>query len=288
YTCPMRKTARIASCVLLAALLAGASGQPDRRWSSFGGVRIFTAPVQDAVMGFSLPTQIMEVLARGGETVTKGQLLVRGEDSEDAALLDVQKIRIQEDLAIQAARKAEELAEVEYQRFLDAEQKGSATKQELDRARITLETRRIEVRSAELQFEQEKLQIDRFQARVFKYQLRAPFDGTIDQVVVDVGDSVSESDRVIRVVDTTRLRLDVPAPTDEVIRLDLEYGDPAWVLVDVAGDAVLLHGEIVEVSPIADYPSRSIRVRVEVDNEAGLKPGLTAYVRFTEPSDEWR
>src|SRR5262245_21817332 len=66
----------------------------------FGGYRAFTRPSRDSTMGFSQPTQVQEILVKGGQVVKKGELIIRGDDGEDQALLKLQRMRAETDLPI--------------------------------------------------------------------------------------------------------------------------------------------------------------------------------------------
>lgn len=259
------------------------------RWSrGFAGVRVFTKPSRDAVMGFSRTTSVLEVLVSGGQLVERGDLLVRGDDREDEALLRQQRVRAETSLPIERERKIEALAKVEYERMREVHQQDGAAQLEVDRARLNWETSVLDARMAVWQQEQEAMQVERAEARVEALRLRAPFDGVVESVKVDEGDTIRESEKVVRVVRINPLWMDVHAPVEETLLLGLEPGDPAWVLVDYPGEPRLLEGRVVEVSPVADFSIRKRRVRVEADNPEGWPPGLGAWVRFQEPSDEWR
>lgn len=255
----------------------------------FGGSRAVTRPSQDAFMGFSAPTRVTEVLIRSGLTVKKGDLIVRGDDAEDAALLKIQEVRVAEPLQVEGAKASMDLAKLEYDRLREAFAKNASGVQEVERARLGYEVRRIEYLVAQNQETQEKLQLDRMRARVDKFRVRAPFDGIVDTVNADVGQVVNENEKIVRVVDIDPLWIDVNAPTDDKTTLTLTPGAPAWVLCDVAGDARMVMGTVVEVAPTADPASRTRRVRVEVKNPAGpeqLLPGEPVWVRMKEPVEK--
>lgn len=255
----------------------------------FGGSRAVTRPSQDAFMGFSAPTRVTEVLIRSGLTVKKGDLIVRGDDAEDAALLKIQEVRVAEPLQVEGAKASMDLAKLEYDRLREAFAKNASGVQEVERARLGYEVRRIEYLVAQNQETQEKLQLDRMRARVDKFRVRAPFDGIVDTVNADVGQVVNENEKIVRVVDIDPLWIDVNAPTDDKTTLTLTPGAPAWVLCDVAGDARMVMGTVIEVAPTADPASRTRRVRVEVKNPAGpeqLLPGEPVWVRMREPVEK--
>ncbi len=258
--------------------------------SAFSDVKAVTHPAHDAIMGFSLATNITEVVIKGGQEVTKGQILVRGDDGEDLALLKLQKVRTATDLPVQRAKKQAELAEKEHEIQREVSKNGGSSPQQLDRARLAAEVAVIDFENAKVQQTQEVIQQERMQARVDRYQLKAPFDGVVDQVLMDVGQVAAENEKVIRVVNIDTLWIDAPASTMDPVTMTLKVADKAWVLIDVAGAARVTEGRVVEVAPTADPASRTRRVRVEIDNPKGpmrLLAGEPCYVRFTPPSEEF-
>ncbi|HRJ49664.1 MAG TPA: efflux RND transporter periplasmic adaptor subunit, partial [Phycisphaerales bacterium] len=243
---------------------------------SFGGEKAFTRPWRDSVMGFSQSSRVLEVLVAGGQDIRKGQLLIRGEDEEESARLELQRMRADSTLQMDKARKSLELATLFYTRYREAESRGGTNKQELDRARLDFEASEIDVGLAQLNQDQEQVAIRLAQARLDRIRIVAPFDGTIDVINVDVGHSVTENDKVIRVVDTSRLWIDVGVPTGQTIEQGLTTGGKAWALMSLPGEPRVYEGRIVEVSPVADPGSNTRRIRVEIENPSRLVAGVTA------------
>lgn len=257
---------------------------------AFSSIKAVTRPSRDAVIGFTLPTRITEILVRGGNEVTKGQLIVRGDEAEDLALLKLQRKRIETDLPVQRAKKQMELAEKEYEIQLDVSGKGGSSAQQVERAKLSAEVARLDFQRAGVEEIQERIQIERLEARVEKSRITAPFDGIVDHVTLDVGASVSESEKIVRVVNVDQLWIDAPAPTQDPVTLSVNVGDPAWVLIDVAGQPVVRQGKVIEVAPTADPASRTRRIRIEVPNPKGeqrLLAGEPSYVRLTPPTAEF-
>lgn len=279
----------------LAVASAAAVAQVDTRfdpgesaWAeSFAGELTFTKPSGDAVMGFSVPTTVTEVLVEGGQAVKAGELLLRGEDAEQLAIVEQTRLRAESALSLRRAQKQAELAKLEYERSQDAFKNGGVNQIEVDRAKLTWETAEIDVQTAQLNQTLEQTRLTQAEALLDKYRLSSPFDGVVDEVYRDVGTSMDNAQPVVRVVSVDPLWIDVPAPTAKSIELGLADGGDAWVLIDTPGEPIVVKGAIIEVSPVADYASRSRRVRVEVANPGLLPPGLRCWVRFTEPEGEW-
>ncbi len=254
----------------------------------FAGERAFTKPSRDAIMGFSLPTQITEVFVKGGQEVKKGDPLVKGDDSEDQALLRLQKLRAETDLAVQRAKITRDLAETEFKRVQEMQSKGGSSPQEFDRSRLSLQGAEVDYQTARLNQTQEQIQVDRLEARIARFRLAAPFDGEVDLVHVDAGQAVSENEKVVRVVNVDLLWVDVPASMKELQTLQVKVNDPAWALLETAGKYRVAKGKVIEVSPVADAASRTRRVRVEIQNPKGperVVGGEPAWIRFTAPDE---
>lgn len=274
---------------------AGSSGasplQPDSAsptwWVSFEGQKAIAKASEDAVMGFTLSTSVKEVLVVGGQRVQAGDLLVRGDDSEDVSEAKFQRARASTELPVDRARAQLELAQLEYERQKDAREKGAGNQLEEDRSRVARDTAKIDVELAVLNQVLSDLQAAKAESRVEKLSLRAPFDGVVDIVHVDKGQSVRDGEPVVRVVAVDPIWIDVPAPTALAISAGLEVGSPAWILLQEDVARRVYTGKVVEVAPTADAASGTRRIRVEMANKVGLVPGVNCWVRFSEPPDEW-
>jgi RND family efflux transporter MFP subunit len=256
--------------------------------ADFGGEKAVTRSSRDATLAFPFPAEIAEILVRGGQPVKKGDLILRARDEEYRYQRDLQKLLADSDLDVQKAQAALDQAKVE----LDAqtelrEKKMGGNKVEFDRARLTHVVKQVELEIARNQLEQQKMQLKFREAQLDRNYLRAPFDGRVDEVVVDVGDVKKDSEKVARVVSVNPLWIDVPTPTAQTITLGLKNGDPAWAVLDMPGDPVVSRGKVIEVGAEADPASNTRRVRVELPNPNEHPGGLTAWVRFQPPRGRW-
>ncbi|MBU6413134.1 MAG: efflux RND transporter periplasmic adaptor subunit [Planctomycetes bacterium] len=270
----------------------GVGAQMMKAVDLFAGHKTFTRPNRDAQMGFSVPQRVLEVIGRSGMRVKKDDLIVRGDDVEAAAVLKLQEVRAKSKATVDKAKASMDLTKLEYDKTQQASSGGGANPQELDRARLSFEAAKADYAAAVVQQEQEELSVDRLRASVERYRLRAPFDGIVDFVKVDPGQSTTENEKIARVVNLSPIWIDVPAPTDETIRLGSKVGDKAWVLVEMSGVPKVLEGKVIEVAPTGDASSRTRQLRLEVANPdkpdgspGDVVAGEPAWVRLSAPTE---
>jgi len=256
--------------------------------SQFGELCVLR-PSRDAVMGFQQPTKIAQILVRGGQEVASGQMLLKGDDSEEASMERMQKIRAESTVPVEGARAEMEQYEHEAEMQRQALARGGSSPPEVRRAELSATVKKYAFEGAVLNQTQEVLQYERMKVRVAKFRVEAPFDGIVDIIMGDIGQVVGENEKIIRVVNIDKLWIDVGARIADPRTLNLKEGDPAWVLLDHAGTPEVRQGKVIEVAPTADMGSRSRRVRVEVENPKGPSrtiAGGPSWVRFTEPGGE--
>lgn len=271
---------------------ANAAGavQPDvaRTWDetvlSFGGSVAQVLPCRDVMMKFAFPTEVAEARVSGGERVKSGDVLVRARDADVVAAIEQQRLIAGSDLEIQGARVQQELANFRFEQLKIGK---VFTPEDFERAKADAMTTKVQLDQAILNLASQQSRLKQLEGQFERYSLNAPFDGIIEQVMVDEGKGVSETTDVLRLVNTEQLWLDAYPPTDDTLRLNLDKGSQAWVLVNLPAKPALVKGRVLYVSPAADYVGQTRRVRVEIDNPKDWPAGLQGCVRFTPPSQEW-
>ena len=107
-------------------------------------------------------------------------------------------------------------------------------------------------------------------------QIRAAFSGHVVERLASVGEYVNVSDEVMRLVDTHRIEIALPAP----IRLT-QYIEPG-MSVAVRGNGKHRQHPIRAVVPVGDAISRQVEVRLEVGDSEWL---VGTAVQVSLPSD---
>lgn len=190
---------------------------------------------------------VEELPVRLGSQVKRGELIAKLEaEGKEAAVETARQVLAQRQAEANAARN---LAE-----------RGSIPKLQLDNAMSALALARSQLEAAE--------------ADLDRNILRAPFDGVIDKVDVELGSAVQPGTPV-----ATILNLDPVLAKGEVSERDLAHvrpGNRAEVRL-VNGQEV--EGELRHVSRDATAATRTFRVEVAIPNEDGDVPaGMTAEI----------
>ncbi|MFI4917074.1 MAG: efflux RND transporter periplasmic adaptor subunit [Phycisphaerales bacterium JB060] len=262
------------------------SYQYEPSWAAeFGGIYHFTQPSKDAMMGFSQPSEVRQVLVTVGDRVEKGDVLVRARDADIQAALRLQQRRAKNRFEILAAENRVKLAQIEFDNQQAAQDQGGGSTLEYERAKASLENAKIELDTAEERFLEQGIALERQEAELERFAVTAQFDGTVASIEVTPGQAMQDSEPVLRLVSIDPLQVRVPTPTSTVLGESIARGDKAWVAVSVAGEPRLFEATVTEVSPVADFGSDKVWVKVEMPNPDRLLSGLPAWVRFNEPTE---
>jgi len=209
-------------------------------------------PVARVAVKTKVSGTVLEVLARPGEKVSKGDLLVRFETDDLNAALAQQESGLESARAVlllaqQALEKAEQLA-----------RRGFASKATLEKAQSDLATASANVKGLEAQ-------LGTARQALANAEIRAPFDGVVATRSVEPGETASSGAEVMTVVDASTLEAEVLVSTRDVARI----GVGKEVVLSVEGGDGTVTGIIDRISPVANDGSRSVPVFVRVGNGDG-------------------
>jgi RND family efflux transporter MFP subunit len=206
-----------------------------------------------------------------GNPVKKGDLITE-------LRTDVIKIRLRE--AENAKREADaryNLAKQNRDRFKLLEEKGVASKQQLDDAMSERDAWFAKKSQLEEQIKKQE-----YDLKISK--IVAPFNGFISKELTEVGQWVNEGGAVVELVDLDNVEIMVDVPEQYISQM--KVGDTATVNIDSIPD-LIIEGKITSIVPQADKSARTFPVRIVVSNaEHVIKSGMLARVSFLvgEPS----
>ncbi len=232
--------------------------------------------------------RVVEIAHREGERVEEGAELVRLNDATQRAqlLLAQESLRAAEAARSQACISRDH-ARRELARKRKLAEQAIVSEDLLDALETAAKTASASCQALTAELGKARAQIALVEAELEKLILRAPFDGVIAEVAVEVGEWITPSPplvlapAVIDLIDPTSLY--VSAPMDEVDSAALRAGQRARVSVD-SHPGREFPATVVRVAPYVldvEAQNRTVDIEVELDDAAfasQLLPGTSADV----------
>lgn len=181
-----------------------------------------------------------------------------------------------------ATRSKSELVQSQLQREETLYKKKITSEQDYLAAKQAADAAMIEFRAAEQKLVLLGLDPKVAQARTpgapapVRVSVFAPIDGTLIEKRVAVGDQVNDQSPLFRVANLDQIWVIASVFEKDLSRVSL--GQPATVVLRAYADRKF-EGKITWISEVLDEKTRTLKVRVELDNrERLLKPGSFAHV----------
>lgn len=295
--------------VLILALIIVTRPQPQAQQSELPPVKVAAAPVvlsdlqpsvrvggylqpaQQARLQFQVQGRLQERWVEPGDMVAAGDKLLRLEQedyrdlvAEAEAQLALEQAALARDrklLALAERNRALQQDEVARQQRLGSESLSS--KAALDAARqrlIQLQAEEAQLRysvdTAPARLDKLAATLRRARRNLARTTLQAPFAGTVNRVLVEVGDDVSPNDVALELLDLSQLEF--YAEIDRAVVTQLQRGQSIEVLV---GEKVY-GAEIVALQQHPDPDTYTYALRARFDNP-GLVSGANAEARLLLP-----
>ena len=212
--------------------------------------------------------ELMAVVARDGQQVSAGEVLARIDDKLSKlemqvrqTELEVAQKRAQDTVSIDYAKAAAAVFKADYWRMVDSNKQvpGSVPRAEIEKAHLQYEQYRLqtdkskfEMEIAALEVKVSQAQVDAAREHIVRREIKAPWDGIVDEVHRHTGDWVNPGDPVLRLVRMDRLRIKASLSADAYAP-DEVAGRQVTVLVKLArGATETFTGKIAGVSPLVD------------------------------------
>jgi RND family efflux transporter MFP subunit len=222
-----------------------------------------------------------------GDHVSKGQLLATIETPELDAELAAARAQLEASEAQVKARKAEaEFSKTTNERWRDSP-KGVVSDQERQAKKADYESSEARLYAANAQVSLDKSKVDQYSALAEFKRVVAPFDGTITERKIDIGNLVTagsgpSTTPLYRMAQTDPLRIFVDVPQSAAGEL-MNAGVPAEIRATGAVGGVF-SGKIARSAESLNAQARTMRVEVDMPNAAHvLVPGMYVNVAFKLP-----
>lgn len=205
-----------------------------------------------------MPGQLLEVLVVEGQKVEKDQVLARIDDGGLLAQLAQAKSQLL-------------LAETVFNR-----------QERLWSQNIGSE---IQFLQAKTQFESAEKAVDALSLQAEKSIVRAPFDGTVDQIFKEPGTIVAPGmgSELFRVVNIDEVYVEVDVPETHIT--SISEGSKVQVNLPAIGEEI--DARIARVSKVINPSNRSFTVEIPLENKSGfIRPNLMASVAINDYSNK--
>jgi membrane fusion protein (multidrug efflux system) len=195
--------------------------------------------------------RIAKLNFREGQPVRKGQLLVQLDDSVTRAELGQANANLK-------------LAKAKFDRAVELREKNFVSGQAKDEAENALKVAEASVKLIE--------------ARLQRFNIEAPFSGTVGLRSASVGDYVRDGQDIVNLEKTDPIKVDFRIP--ELFQSKVRVGQSLAVAFD-AIPGKNFTGTVFAVNPQLDAAGRAVVMRAQMANPSGaLKPGMFARVRL--------
>ncbi|TAG02940.1 MAG: efflux RND transporter periplasmic adaptor subunit [Betaproteobacteria bacterium] len=196
--------------------------------------------------------RIVSLNFKEGQPVRKGQLLVQLDDSVTRAELGQANANLK-------------LAKAKFDRATELKEKNFISGQAKDEAENALKVAEAAVKLIE--------------ARLGRFNIEAPFSGTIGLRTAGVGDYIKDGQDIVNLEKTDPIKVDFKVP--ELFQSKVRVGQQLAVTLD-AIPGKPFNGVVFAVNPQLDTAGRAVVLRAQMPNRgAELKPGMFARVRLT-------
>jgi len=224
--------------------------------------------IQTTYVGSLLPNQ--RVLMRSQiDGVIEGINFEEGDEiTKEKRLIDISTKELQ--LKLKIAIADSNLADINIKRDEKLASSNLISSSQLDQTRTRAESARLNKELARISLK--------------KSLISSPLDGTVKTRHVKVGEFVRKGDKLVEILDLSRVIVKVNIPELEV--LEVKIGQKVEIALYIM-EEIIFSGEVKNIGLEADSNNRTFPVEIHVSNsERMLRPGMLARATFTKSIDD--
>jgi RND family efflux transporter MFP subunit len=219
-----------------------------------------------------------------GDHVHRGQTLATIDTPELDAELTASRAELRSAQAQVKVREAEsEFAKTTYERWRDSP-KGVVSEQEREAKKADYDSAVAKLNAARADVALDQAKVDHFVAMTQFKQVTAPFDGTITERRIDIGNlvtagSTSSTTSLYRMSQDNPLRIFVDVPQSAAAEL-MKVGLPVQIQAASVPNRIF-SGKITRTAQAINPQARTLRVEIDIPNpDQALVPGMYVDVAF--------
>lgn len=200
---------------------------------------------------------LSKVYVKEGQSVSKGQILAKIDDG--GLSQQVAQLQIQADLAKTTFERQERLW----------------------KQKIGSEIQYLQAKSS---YEAQEQAVNQLQHQIAKTMVKAPFSGTIDDVITDQGSVVAPGQsQLFRIVNLKDMYIETDVPERYVS--NITKGKSVFVEFPVLGKS--MEAKVRQAGNFINPANRTFKIEVAIPNkDNAIKPNLTAKLKINDYSDE--
>lgn len=226
-----------------------------------------------ADLAANIAADVEQVSVLEGDTVRKGQWLVRLDDDDPRINYEGHQA------ALRHEEELHELAIKDLDRARQLFEDGLASAADVDAAQQTVQQRALAVASRRHSLQGARLTLDRT-------RITAPFDGRVTQVTVAPGDRAQPGQVLVSLYDPSQMELRAPLPQPYLPRIQSALTSQGRLEAVVADSSVVTHGELVRISGAARSGSGNVDGFFRFAEEPpGWEPGRSLAIALTLPAE---
>ena len=258
-----------------------------QRVSAIGKIR----PETEVKISSEASGEIISLGFRDGDSVTKGQLLVRIQP--DIVSSQLEQFSASADAAkitIDGARAEMDRANADYKRINDLFTKQFASKEELDRAKSSMDQAISRYKASGSEYSRSFSALKQMRSQASRTTIYAPMSGTVTNLSVEAGEKVvgtaqMQGTEMMRIADLNVMNAWVDVDENDIVFVKI--GDTARIRVDAMPEVELL-GYVYEIGHSAktaaagtqeEVTNFQVKIRI-IDKNKQLRPGMSCSVEI--------
>ena len=227
-----------------------------------------TLKIQTTYVGSLLPNQRVLMRSQIDGVIENINFEEGDEITKEKKLIDISTKELQ--LKLKIAIADSNLAEINIKRDEKLASSNLISSSQLDQTRTRAESARLNKELARISLK--------------KSLISSPLDGTVKTRHVKVGEFVRKGDKLVEILDLSRVIVKVNIPELEI--LEIKIGQKVEIALYIM-EEIIFSGEVKNIGLEADSNNRTFPVEIHVSNsERMLRPGMLARSTFTKSIDD--
>ncbi len=288
------KQSRIAASVMIAAFTVttgGSSAAPAQVEARGSRIPSWLVDSEEGFRGFVVPNRAVNLAApieeilwsvevEESDRVKAGQVLAKMDGRLQEVVVEAARLRAQSTAEMDRAELDIEDAQMTLERITAAFEQSAANELEVRRAQILLGVAQAAYAAAQDNKALAKVNMRLEEQRLERYQIRAPFDGTVIEVIAEPGEMLNDNENVLLLADLDTLEALLYLPIELFGRL--KVGERYVLIADEPVNDELTW-ELKTVNPLIDTASRTFLCVFSLENPgAALPAGFTVRLRWPQ------